>query len=366
MPLQLPIVDRMTPEAGTAAKRRPLLFLGNFLRGAAGNSGVSADLARNLAARGWSIITASHHVQRAKRLWHMMWTAWSRSRDYQVAHVDVFSGLAFLQAEILCGVLGWLGKPYVVTLHGGNLPGFARRWPKRARRLLRSAAAVTVPSRYLLEEMRPYREDLLVLPNALQVEAYRFRLRSKPRPRLVWLRAFHALYNPCLAPRVLALLAPRFDDVCLMMVGPDKRDGSIPAVAQVARALGVSDRIEMPGGVPKEAVAAWMDRGDIFLNTANVDNAPISVLEAMACGLCVVSTNVGGIPHLLEHEHDALLVPPNDPEAMAEAVRRLLTEPGLAEKLSRNGFRKAQGFDWALILTEWESLFSTVAEGRVP
>ncbi|RIK26321.1 MAG: glycosyl transferase family 1, partial [Chloroflexi bacterium] len=115
-------------------------------------------------------------------------------------------------------------------------------------------------------------------------------------------------------------------------------------------------------GVPKEEVPAWLQRGDIFLNTTNVDNTPVSVIEAMACGLCVVRTNVGGIPYLLDHEQDALLVPPNDPDAMADAVRRILTEPGLAERLSRNARRKAEQFDWETILPQWERLLTEVAQ----
>jgi glycosyltransferase involved in cell wall biosynthesis len=103
-----------------------------------------------------------------------------------------------------------------------------------------------------------------------------------------------------------------------------------------------------------------MSQGDIFLNTTNVDNTPVSVLEALACGLCVVSTDVGGIPYLLEHEEDALLVPPDDAEAMAAAVRRVLTEPGLAERLSRNARKKAEGFDWSVVLPQWERLLLEV------
>lgn len=80
----------------------------------------------------------------------------------------------------------------------------------------------------------------------------------------------------------------------------------------------------------------------------------------MASGLCVVSTDVGGIPYLLENEHDALLVPPNDPEAMAAAVKRILTEPQLAERLSRNARRKAEQFDWSVILTKWEALLQSM------
>ena len=126
----------------------------------------------------------------------------------------------------------------------------------------------------------------------------------------------------------------------------------------------MADRIAWPGGVPKADVPAWLSQGDIFLNTTNADNTPVSVLEALACGLCVVSTNVGGIPYLLEHEEDALLVPPNDLEAMAAAVRRVLTEPGLAERLSRNARKKAKGFDWSVVLPQWEELLWAMASAR--
>jgi len=76
----------------------------------------------------------------------------------------------------------------------------------------------------------------------------------------------------------------------------------------------------------------------------------------------VVSTNVGGIPYLLEDGQDALLVPPDDPEAMVRAVRRALTEPGLSEHLSRNARRKVEDFDWGTVLSRWESLFMEVLD----
>lgn len=80
----------------------------------------------------------------------------------------------------------------------------------------------------------------------------------------------------------------------------------------------------------------------------------------IALWFAVVSTDVGGIPYLLEHESDALLVPPNDPAAMAAAVRRILTEPELAAQLSRNARRKAEQFDWETILPRWEELLISV------
>jgi glycosyltransferase involved in cell wall biosynthesis len=82
--------------------------------------------------------------------------------------------------------------------------------------------------------------------------------------------------------------------------------------------------------------------------------------------LCVVSTNVGGIPYLLADGDDALLVPPDDPEAMAGAVERILTEPGLAARLSQDGRRKVEQFDWDIILRQWEELLTAVAAGVRP
>jgi glycosyltransferase involved in cell wall biosynthesis len=80
-------------------------------------------------------------------------------------------------------------------------------------------------------------------------------------------------------------------------------------------------------------------------------------MEAMACGMCVISTNVGGMPYLVQNEHNALLVPPDDPEAMAQAIRRVLKEPGLASHLSFNAREQAREWDWTNVLPRWEALF---------
>jgi len=195
------------------------------------------------------------------------------------------------------------------------------------------------------------------------VSAFAFRLRKRPRPRLLWLRAFHRIYNPTLAPRALASLVSEFPSIALTMAGPDKGDGSLEETREAARVLRVLDRITFSGSVARADVPGCMDAADVFINTTNVDNTPVSVLEAMASGLCVVSTRVGGIPQLLEHEHDALLVPPDDPDSMARAIERILTEPGLAERLSNNARAKAERFDWTATIPKWSELLVGAAAG---
>lgn len=339
----------------SADKPKRLLLVGTFVSGKGFNHSVGEDLAERLRAEGWQVQATSHKLNRWERLLDMMTTTWRMRDTYDIAQVDVYSGPAFGWAEAVCWELRRIGKPYVLTLRGGNLPSFARRWPGRVRRLLGSAVGVTVPSRYLQTEMASYREDLLLLPNPLDLRRYAFRQRTSCRLHLVWLRAFHEIYNPTLAPEVVARLMPEFPDLHLTMVGPDK-DGSLQKTREHAGRLGVAGHMTFPGGVPNADVPGWLQRGDIFLNTTNIDNTPVSVLEAMACGLPVVSTNVGGLAYMLENEHDALLVSPGDVEAMTGAVRRLLTQPGLASRLSTNGRAKAEMHDWDSVLPQWERL----------
>jgi glycosyltransferase involved in cell wall biosynthesis len=348
--------------------RPPLLLVGNFLSATLGARGVSEDLAVELSQAGWPVITVSTKLNRLARVWDMAQTVWRRRHDYALAHVEVYSGAAFCWAELICGLLQGLRKPFVLTLHGGNLPNFARRWPGRVRRLLHAAQAVTTPSRYLNEQMRPYRGDLQLLPNALHLARYPYRRRTHPAPKLIWVRAFHRIYNPALAPQIIALLAPEFPDIQLQMLGSDKGDGSLQQTQQAARDWQVADRIHFPGAVPKAELPRWLLQADIFLNTTQVDNTPVSVLEALASGLCIVSTNVGGLPYLLRHEQDALLAPPNDAAALAAAVRRVLTEDGLAGQLSQTARHQASQWDWQAVLPRWEELLSrrsAVGGGRL-
>jgi glycosyltransferase involved in cell wall biosynthesis len=338
-----------------------VLLVGNFLSASGSARGTCEDLADHLIRSGWLVLTTSKKPHRLARFIDMTRSAWSQRREYAVAQVDLYSGPSFFWAEAVCYLLDQAGKPYVVTLHGGNLPAFSRRYPWRVRRLLRRAAVVTTPSRYLLGQMRSYRADLRLLPNPLDLGAYRFTPRVRVQPRLIWLRAFHEIYNPVLAPRIAASLSADFPSLQLMMIGPDKGDGSLQRTRHSAAELGVAARIVLPGGVPKAEVPEWLDQGDIFLNTTRFESFGVAVMEAAAMGLCIVSTNVGELSHLWQDGHDALLVPTDDPEAMAAAVRRILTEPGLAERLSRNARAKAQEFDWSVVLPQWESLLADVA-----
>ena len=338
--------------------------MGAFSLSEQGSRGISEDLSARLALAGWKMRIVSRRANRIGRVLEMLWTAWHERRRYHVAAVDLYSGPAFLWAKAACWVLGRAGKPYILMLHGGNLPTFAARRPKLVRGLLASAVAVSTPSNYLMERMKVYRNDIQMLPNGICINDYLYKLRRQVSLRLVWLRAFHQVYNPEMAVQALAYLKQDFPQIHLTMIGPDKGDGSLQRTQQEAERLDIGDRLTLLGGVRKDEVPKKLAEADIFLNTARVDNTPVSVLEAMATGLCVVSTNVGGIPYLVRDESEALLVPPDNAMRMAEAVRRIIIEPDLAKYLSCNARRKAEQFDWSVILPRWEKLLHSVAHSE--
>ncbi len=335
-------------------------MIGNFLS-ETGTRSVTEDLAVQLGAQGWRIRSASAQRRRWARLYDMVKTTWRSRSTCAVAIVDVYSGAAISWAVAVCLVWRAAGKPVIMSLHGGNLPKFSARWPRLVRTLLESAAAVTAPSPYLLNQMAQYRPDVQLYPNGLSLAHHNFMHRASVAPRLVWVRSFHETYNPSMAVQVVARLRQDFPNSTLVMIGPDKEDGSLQAARTAAESLGVADCVRFVGRIPKDDVPAWLDKADIFLNTTNVDNTPLSVLEAMASGLCVVSTNVGGLPYLLEHGSDALLVSPNDPDAMADAVKYLVRNPDHAFRMSAAAHAKAKAFDWAAVIPKWDRLLTACA-----
>ena len=336
-----------------------VLLAGNFLSASGGSRSVLEDLEDRLRIAGCTCIGVSRKRNGIARGLDLLATALTQRRRYGVAVVDLYSGRAFLWGEMLSLVLRASGCPFVLVLRGGGLPKFASAHERRVTACLARATVVCAPSPYLLDQMRAYRKDLLLLPNPLEICRYDFRLRRNPAPHLVWLRAFEELYNPQLAIQVLALLHKSQPDVRLTMIGGDRGDGSRQRCEALARRAGVFDRITFAGAVMKRNVPEWLNRGDIFINTTRVDNTPVSVLEAMACGLPVVTTKVGGIPYLLSDGEDALLVPSDDAQAMSDAVQRLLAEPHLPSRLSSQGRQKAERYDWSNAFPAWVELLTS-------
>ncbi|MFZ3273978.1 MAG: glycosyltransferase family 4 protein, partial [Lutibacter sp.] len=176
-------------------------------------------------------------------------------------------------------------------------------------------------------------------------------------PKLLWVRAFDKIYNPSLAIKVLLILKKNYENASLCMVGPDK-DGSLNQTKALATQLGLANSVTFTGVLPKEQWHHLSENYDIFINTTNIDNMPVSVVEAMALGFPVVSTNAGGLPYLIENEVDGLLIPVNDENKMAEAIEFLLSNAEKAAEMSINAREKANKFDGSVIKADWNEILN--------
>lgn len=293
------------------------------------------------------------------RLLHMLWSVIRFGRNEQPVIIDAYSTLNFYFAFATGIICRCLSITYSCVLHGGNLPARLRRNPRMCNMLFGAARENIAPSGYLQVEFQQAGYATRLIPNFIPIENYLFRQRTQLRPHLLWVRAFDATYNPGMAIEVIQLLSQRYPDAQLCMVGPDK-DGSMAVCKASAEELGVVDKVIFPGRHTKSEWIAMSEQYDIFINTTNFDNTPVSVIEAMALGLPVVSTNVGGIPYLIEDGKTGLLVPKGDIDAMCQAVESLISDKIKARNIAAGARNKAEQFDWTVVKQQWLKVLNNI------
>jgi len=242
-------------------------------------------------------------------------------------------------------------------LHGGNLPYRLKHSEFLSILIFKYAFQNVSPSRYLAHEFKKYNFDTLYIPNTIPIAEIPFKLRTNLAPKLLWVRAFDKIYNPAMAIKVLALLKKNYENASLCMVGPDK-DGSLNQTKMLAKQLGVANSVTFTGVLPKEQWHQMSENFDIFINTTNIDNMPVSVVEAMALGLPVISTNAGGLPYLIENGVDGLLIPVKDEKKMAEAIVAILSNAEKAIEMSKNARKKVQKFDGSVVKADWNEILN--------
>lgn len=338
-----------------------LLFVGSHLARHPGWVTTQGEVLAGLFRReGYEVRETSHVLQPLLRALDVARSLWRWRSETDLAIVSVFSGRAFRLAGLASWLLARLGVPQVLWLHGGGLPELIRRRPGRVRRVLRRAEVIVAPSGWLADEVATLGFEVTVIPNVLDLSRYEYLLRTEPETplRLLWMRTFHEIYRPLLAIETLARLHDAGVDARLTLAGQERDGPLLEACRRRARGLGLAERIRFAGFLDMDGKRRAFSEHDVFLNTNAVDNTPVTVLEAMASGLPVVATAVGGVPHLLRHGEAGVLVPPDDAEAMAEALRELVAEGSAdVERLSAAGRAVAEACDWPAVHRRWWELF---------
>lgn len=334
--------------------KKSLLYIGNKLS-VHGKPPTAIDLLSiGLQKEGYGVVMASSKQNKILRLLDMVFnTIWYRKKVGLVL-IDTYSTQNFQYAVIIATICRFFKLPYIPILHGGNLPDRLKRSKIISQNLFGKAFTNVAPSKYIMEQFQKQGyNNLTYIPNTLEILNYPYKSRESIKPKLLWVRSFSEIYNPMLALELVEMLKKKGIDVSLCMVGPDK-DGSLENCKRKATELTLP--ITFAGLLQKKEWISLSKEYDIFINTTNFDNMPVSVMEAMALGMPVVSTNVGGLPFLIENEIDGILVPPNNPKAFVNAIENLCSNNLKAQEIAKNARLKMEGFDWQKVKHSWIKL----------
>lgn len=344
------------------AKKKCLCFVGNMLGRHPNFITTQGLIAADLfAAEGFEVICVSSKINRFLRIADILTTLCRKYKKIDVVVLEIYSGLSFLIAEAVSFLCRMLKLPLVMVLHGGNLPEFIKEKPKRTKTTLRRADFLIAPSGFLAKKLGA-EFDVQVIPNIIDLNNYPFRKRGSIKPRLIWMRSFHEIYNPQMAVKVLAALRETVPEATLTMAGKDK--GLENRVKELAKQMNLDGAIKFAGFLDEKCKLKEFSEADIYINTNRIDNMPVSVLEACALGLPVIATNVGGLPYLIANGENGLLTSENDVDSMVKAIKRLLDDSNLTDKISRNGRILAERSSWKAVFPQWEAIFSQISDKK--
>lgn len=268
--------------------------------------------------------------------------------------IDVYSTLAFNFAYALGKLCQIFGKPYILFLHGGNLPDKYKRSPKKVKTIFSKAHSIIAPSPYLAEFFRKQGFQVEIIPNIIPLEEYLFQERKQIRPRILALRGFGKPYNPLMTLKAVNLIKDQVKELKVLMLG-NPEEPHYSEVIDYIRENKLENIVEVKSKMPKKEWITLSKDYDIMVSNPVIDNTPVSLIEGMALGMCVISTKVGGVPYLVS-EKECMLIESDDAEGLAKAIMEVIHRPDLAKQLSNNGRMKAEEFDWGIVRHKWKAL----------
>ncbi len=261
------------------------------------------------------------------------------------------------------------GTPYISSCRGSDLIYGSRHptWRRLQTFLLRRSSFVTGLSsqmnRILTEEYRLPEKQILTLPNVIDDEEIE-RISSVPYARrssskIVFLGNLKPVKDPMTTVRAFKLLTEKMADVELVLIG----DGPTRTeILEFARENGIEKRVVLKGAIPHLDALRELSSADALVISSVSEGSPNVAVEAMALGVPIVATGVGGIMDLVINGRNGLLAPPKSPEKLADAMYRVLSNKCLAHSIIEEGRRKAEKLTWKNLILAYENLYKSAAQ----
>ena len=279
-------------------------------------------------------------------------------RKYDVVHIFSASYVSFLISPAPAILVSRIfGKPIVLNYHSGEAEDHLRRSGRLTKWLLDLADCIVVQSAYLVSVFNSFGFKAVAIPNHVDTSMIPYRERRLIRPKVLVARALEQLYNiPC-AIRAFEIVRQRFPQAEMTILGGGSQRESL---GNLVRELDVGG-IVFTGRVERGDIPDCYDRHDVFLNTSSIDNMPVSILEAFAAGLPVVTTRAGGIGCMIRDRENGYLVDLDDHVAAGQRIVELIEHPGEAVRLARAGREDLQKCNWDAVGSQWRELYAKLA-----
>jgi glycosyltransferase involved in cell wall biosynthesis len=329
-----------------------ILMIGTFLSERSGTKSVSEKLASQLIIPNLKFVLVSTKKNKLLRLLEICF--YILFCCYDKIHIDTYSGSAFKIVEVSSFLSLLRQKKILLTLHGGALPVFYSNNPKRVYKLLKKASYIQSPSYFLKEFFERQGLKVKYLPNSIDLSLFTYERGRILEYSMLWVRAFDKIYNPDLAIKTLFEVQKMYPSASLTMIGPDK--GQEYTTVKLVNDLGLNNSVRILGPVKNEDLPYYYHTHHVFLNTTSFESFGMAVVEAAACGIPVVTSKVGEIPYLWNHEENMMIVEDLNADKFSVTVIKLLDSPELTQRISINARLKAEQFDWEVIKKEWIQL----------
>ena len=246
---------------------------------------------------------------------------------------------SFYRKALFCFVALLFRKPFILHVHSGNFVSFFSAAGPLTRRLttglFERAAAVIVLSETWQADFRAVisaKANYVVLANPVVLPPQDEPVGARPRGApFLFVGAVTRTKGVGDLLAALAILNQRGVPAELVIGG----DGALEAMRREAKRLNVAEQTRFTGWVSGDAKSALFRDAGCFVLPSHAEGMPVAVLEAMAWGLPVIASAVGGVPELIRHEQNGMLIPPGDPHALAAAMAAVLHDGDQAAALGR-------------------------------
>lgn len=248
------------------------------------------------------------------------------------------------------------GVPAVLNYHSGELREHIEHWPQTSLPTMRRFQRVVVPSEFLVAIFADHGIRAESIFNFVDSDRFAFRKREPLRPVFLSNRNFEPHYNVADCLRAFRIIHERFPEARLFVAGHGSQEFELKELAEELELVNV----EFVGAIDPAEMPSLYDRADVFLNSSVVDNMPLSIIESFAAGLPVVTYATGGIPYIVDNEHNGLLVETRSPEGLAEAAIRLIEDPELAARVVKNAKSDVSKYSFESVRDKWIEFYRSV------